>query len=71
MRVVRGFARFWWDFIVGDDWRIALGVTIVLAIGAVLVAWDSLSDAVLAPLVALGIIGVATVSIVAGGRRST
>jgi hypothetical protein len=68
MRLVRGFARFWWDFIVGDDWRIAVGVTIVLALGAVLVATDSLSDAVLAPLVAFGVVAVATVSIVAGAR---
>jgi len=26
------FARFWWDFVVGDDWLPAVGV--VLAIGA-------------------------------------
>ena len=69
MRIVRGFFRFWWEFIIGDDWRIALGVVVVLAIGAVLVSTDALSDAVLAPLVALGIAGVATVSIVAGARR--
>ena len=30
MRFVRGFARFWWDFVVGDDWRIAAGVVVVL-----------------------------------------
>jgi hypothetical protein len=69
MRFVRGFLRFWWDFIIGDDWRIALGVTFVLGVGAVLVASDAVSDAVLAPLVALGVVGVATVSIVAGARR--
>ena len=69
MRFLRGFLRFWWDFIIGDDWRIALGVTIVLAAGAVLVASDAVSDAVLAPLVAFGIVGVATVSIVTGARR--
>jgi hypothetical protein len=67
--VIRAVFRFWWDFIVGDDWRIALGVVLVLAIGAVLVATDAISDAVLAPLVALGIAGVATVSIVSGARR--
>ncbi len=27
----RGFAAFWWDFIVGDDWRIAAGVIAALA----------------------------------------
>ncbi|MEO7125586.1 MAG: hypothetical protein ABI382_07570 [Nakamurella sp.] len=29
-RGVRGFAAFWWDFIVGDDWRIAVGVVLAL-----------------------------------------
>jgi hypothetical protein len=29
---VRRFAHFWWDFVVGDDWRAAVGI--VLAIGA-------------------------------------
>ena len=70
MRLVRGFLRFWWDFIVGDDWRIALGVALVLGVGAVLVASDALSDAVLAPLVALGIVSVVTVSIVIGASHA-
>jgi hypothetical protein len=26
MRRVRAFARFWWDFVVGDDWRVAAGL---------------------------------------------
>ena len=38
MRFVTGFARFWWDFVVGDDWRIAAGVVVVLGAGALLVA---------------------------------
>ena len=28
---IRSFALFWWDFIVGDDWRIAGGVVFALA----------------------------------------
>lgn len=32
MKYVVSFGRFWWDFVVGDDWRAAAGV--VLAIGA-------------------------------------
>ena len=70
MRVVRGLLRFWYDFIVGDDWRIAVGVVLVLAAGALLVAADALADDVLAPLVGAGIVGVVSVSIVAGARRS-
>jgi hypothetical protein len=27
---VRGFGRFWWDFVVGDDWRVAAGVLVAL-----------------------------------------
>ncbi|MGI8760845.1 MAG: hypothetical protein ACR2LF_06045 [Jatrophihabitantaceae bacterium] len=30
-RGLRSFGAFWWDFIVGDDWRIAAGVVIALA----------------------------------------
>ena len=70
MRLLRGFGRFWYDFIVGDDWRIALGVVVVLAAGALLVAADALADDVLAPLVGAGIVAVVSVSIVAGARRS-
>jgi hypothetical protein len=32
VKYVVSFGRFWWDFVVGDDWRAAGGV--VLAIGA-------------------------------------
>lgn len=38
MRFVVAFFGFWYAFIVGDDWRIAAGVTAVLAVGAVAVA---------------------------------
>lgn len=31
MRYVRSFARFWWNFIVGDDWRVAAGLAVALA----------------------------------------
>ncbi len=36
-RFVRGFFRFWYDFIVGDDPKLALGVALVLGLGAFLV----------------------------------
>ncbi len=29
------FGRFVWDFVVGDDWRIAVGVVLALAFTAV------------------------------------
>jgi hypothetical protein len=29
---VRAFLAFWYDFVVGDDWRVAAGVVIALAV---------------------------------------
>ena len=70
MRLVAGFARFWWDFIVGDDWRIAAGVLLVLGVGAILVSAARASDPLVATLTAVGIMLVAIGSIVAAALRA-
>ena len=31
MSLLRKFAVFWYDFVIGDDWRVALGVVLALA----------------------------------------
>ena len=36
MRMLRSFLYFWYDFIVGDDWTVAFGVIIALAVTALL-----------------------------------
>ena len=36
MRYVRSFARFWWNFIVGDDWRVAAGLAVALGLTSLL-----------------------------------
>jgi hypothetical protein len=56
-RRLRAFAHFWWDFVVGDDWRssaqIALAVAATAALAAVgVVAWWLLPLAVIAVLYA-------------------
>lgn len=28
---LKAFAAFWYDFVVGDDWRVAVGVVVALA----------------------------------------
>jgi len=28
---LRAFAGFWWDFVVGDDWRLTTGLLLALA----------------------------------------
>lgn len=35
MSRLRSLAYFLWDFVVGDDWRIALGVAVALGVTAV------------------------------------
>lgn len=37
MNAVLNFVRFWYDFVVGDDWRVAVGVIGGLALTAGLV----------------------------------
>ena len=45
MRPLRAFGRFWWSFVIGDDWRaaagvaIAIGATAALADGGVTAWW--------------------------------
>jgi hypothetical protein len=52
---VRRFGRFWWDFVVGDDWRVAAGIALALGLTALLAttsapAWLVLPLAVAAVL---------------------
>lgn len=35
-RALRSFAAFWYDFVIGDDWRVAVGVVLALAVTALL-----------------------------------
>ena len=69
-RLASGIARFWWDFIVGDDWRIAVGVLLVLCAGALLVSAADASAAVVTTVTAVGIMLVAIGSIVAAALRA-
>jgi hypothetical protein len=43
---IAAFGRFWWDFVVGDDWVAAAGVVLGLVVTAVLGAWWVLPIAV-------------------------
>ncbi|MDX6521466.1 MAG: hypothetical protein QOJ31_1478 [Gaiellales bacterium] len=37
MRYLIAFGLFWYDFVVGDDWSIAVGVVAAIAVAALLV----------------------------------
>jgi membrane protein implicated in regulation of membrane protease activity len=55
MRWVVAFLRFWYDFIVGDDWLIAVGIVAAIALTALIAdqgldAWWVMPLAVIALL---------------------
>jgi hypothetical protein len=51
----QALARFTWDFVVGDDWRIAAGVVLALALTA-LVAGTAVAAWWILPLAAAGLL---------------
>jgi uncharacterized membrane protein YeaQ/YmgE (transglycosylase-associated protein family) len=69
MTVLRGVGRFVYDFVVGDDWKIAAGVVGALLVGALLLVTD-IPPGVTA-LVTAGLVGAAfTAAMVVDVRRS-
>jgi hypothetical protein len=63
---LKGLALFWYDFLVGDDWTIAVGVAVVL--GA---TYGILQTSVPAWwLLPLGTVTILAVSVVRANRRS-
>jgi hypothetical protein len=69
MRFVKGFAQFWYDFIVGDDWKIAAAVVTALAIGAIVAAGTATGATWVPPLVGALVALAFTVSLVVDVRR--
>ncbi len=55
MTRLRAFGAFLWDFVVGDDWRIALGVVVALSVTAV-VAGAGLSAWWIMPVATVGLL---------------
>jgi hypothetical protein len=55
VRRIAALGRFWWEFVIGDDWRVAVGIGIAIGATAALadegvVAWWLLPPAVIAVL---------------------
>lgn len=49
--LLRAFGRFCWDFVVGDDWKIAAGVVLTLLAGGALAASAATGADWLAPVI--------------------
>ncbi len=68
LRAVVGFARFWYDFVVGDDWRVAVGVVVALA-GTAGLARAGVPAWWLLPLAALALLALSLRRVVRSRRR--
>jgi hypothetical protein len=40
---LRSFGAFWYDFVIGDDWRVAVGVVLAIAVTYVLSVTTSIA----------------------------
>jgi hypothetical protein len=63
MRYVRGFGKFWYDFIIGDDWKIAAAVVVALGAGALAAVAGLGGSALFAPLVGIGVLAAFVVAL--------
>lgn len=63
MKLLKSFGQFWYDFLIGDDWKIAAAV--IVAIGALvgLLRADVLGDHALTVLGAILVASAFTVSL--------
>ncbi|MEO3780450.1 hypothetical protein ABGB16_27285 [Micromonospora sp. B11E3] len=69
MAFIRGFARFWYDFIVGDDWKIAVAVVATLLVAAALVVGSVLPTLMLTPLAGVLLMLAFAIALVIDTRR--
>lgn len=64
MNVVKGIGQFWYDFVIGDDWKVAAAVVSVLSLGAILTAAEiGVDGSLLVPLLAAGVAVAFTISL--------
>jgi hypothetical protein len=69
MSPLRGFGRFWWDFVVGDEWRIAIIVAVATALGVLAAIAGSPRGEVIACAVAVAVMAAVSLVVTVAGRR--
>lgn len=65
MRYIIAFGRFWYDFIVGDDWRIAVGIVAAFGVTALL-AYSGIAAWWIMPVVVAALLSVSLWGVVRG-----
>jgi hypothetical protein len=68
MRFLKGFYQFWYDFIIGDDWKIAVAVLAVLLAGFGIVRSGTYDPGVLTVSLAVAVAAAFTVALLVDVR---
>jgi hypothetical protein len=71
MRLLKAFGRFWYEFIIGDDWKIAAAVALALALLVAAMKAGLLGDHGLAVLGGALVVLFFAVSLAIDVRRAT
>ncbi|MGQ5654298.1 hypothetical protein ACUJ8H_30450, partial [Streptomyces sp. EKR5.2] len=63
MRFLKSFGQFWYDFVIGDDWKIAVAVVLALAVLLAVLSLGLFGDAALAVVGGVLLVGAFSVSL--------
>jgi hypothetical protein len=70
MTRLRSFGQFWWDFIVGDEWRLAVIVAVTTVLAALAAADGRIGGRVIACGVTLAVVAAVCDVVISAGRRA-
>ena len=65
---LKAFGQFWYDFIIGDDWKIAVAVVLALVVTYAVMAAGLLADNVLTVLGGVVVVAFFSVSLLIDTR---
>lgn len=63
MKLLKAFGRFWYDFIIGDDWKIPVAVVLSLAMLGILLSLGTYGDTALTVLGAILVLTAFSISL--------
>jgi hypothetical protein len=69
MKYLKAFGQFWYDFIIGDDWKIAAAVVTTLAVLVLILLTGALSDTALTLLGGVLVIAAFSISLAIDVRK--
>jgi len=67
--ILRDFGRFWWDFIVGDEWRMAVIVAVATVVGGLAAHGAWVDGQIIAVGVAAAVMAAVCLVVIDAGRK--